>query len=127
MPHLIVEYSANLDDEIHIDALMGRLRDVAAAGDVFPLAGIRVRAARRERWVIADGDPTHGFVHVTARIGAGRDQATRHKEAQRLFAALCSHLAPIRAERGLGISLEMAEIDPVGSLKLNNLHERLRQ
>ena len=100
---------------------------MAAAGGVFPLAGIRVRAARRERCVIADGDPEHGFVHVTARIGVGRDEATRSTQAERLFAALCTHLAPIRAVRGLGISFEMVEIDPVGSLKLNNLHERLRQ
>lgn len=127
MPHLIVEYSANLEAEIELDELLRKLRDQAADGGVFPLPGIRVRAARRERFLIADGDPSHGFVHVTARIGAGRDEATRRAQAQLLFDVLCEHLAPIHERRGLGVSFEMVEIDPVGSLKKNNLHERLRR
>lgn len=127
MPHLIVEYSANLEAEIELDELLRKLRDQAADGGVFPLPGIRVRAARREHCLVADGDPSHGFVHVTARIGAGRDEATRRAQAQLLFDALCEHLAPIYERRGLGISFEMVEIDPVGSLKKNNLHERLRR
>ncbi|MYK28467.1 MAG: 5-carboxymethyl-2-hydroxymuconate isomerase, partial [Gammaproteobacteria bacterium] len=75
MPHLVVEYSANLESRLELEALMAKLRDVAVAGGVFPLAGIRVRAARRDRYLIADGDPAHGFVHVMARIGEGRAEA----------------------------------------------------
>ena len=127
MPHLIVEYSANLESCIGVDALMVKLRDAAVAGGVFPLAGIRLRAARRERYLIADGDPAHGFVHVMARIGRGRAEAVRRAQAQALFDALCAHLEPLLIDqgRGLALSLEMVEIDPVGSLKMNNLHERL--
>ena len=127
MPHLIIEYSANLEAEIDLDGLMRKLRDAAAGGGVFPLPGIRVRAARRDRYLVADGDPSHGFVHLTVRIGAGRDEATRRAQSQLLFDGLCEHLAPVQERRGLSISLEMVEIDPVGSLKRNNLHERLRR
>jgi len=42
-------------------------------------------AARRERCLIADGDPAHGFVHLMARIGQGRSEAIR--QAQALFDA----------------------------------------
>ena len=127
MPHLIVEYSANLESRLGLEALMAKLRDVAVSGGVFPLAGIRVRAARRDRYLIADGDPAHGFVHVMARIGKGRGESVRRAQAQALFDALRSHLEPLRHHQagGLALSLEMVEIDPVGSLKLNNLHERL--
>ena len=91
------------------------------------MAGIRVRAARRDRYLIADGNPAHGFVHVMARIGEGRAEAVRRAQAQALFDALRAHLEPLRSDQvgGLALSLEMVEIDPVGSLKLNNLHERL--
>ncbi len=127
MPHLIVEYSSNIEADIKIEELLGKLRDTAAGGGVFPLPGIRVRAARRDQYLIADGDPGHAFVHVSARIGVGRSEATRRAEAERLFEALCAHLAPSYQKRGLAISFEMVEIDPVGSLKMNNLHDRLRQ
>ncbi|MYE87243.1 MAG: 5-carboxymethyl-2-hydroxymuconate Delta-isomerase [Gammaproteobacteria bacterium] len=127
MPHLIVEYSANLESRLELEALMAKLRDVAVAGGVFPLAGIRVRAARRDRYLIADGNPAHGFVHVMARIGKGRAEAVRRAQAQALFDALRAHLEPLSRDQvgGLALSLEMVQIDPVGSLKLNNLHERL--
>ena len=127
MPHLIVEYSANLESRLGLEALMATLRDVAVAGGVFPLAGIRVRAAPRDHYLIADGDPAHGFVHVMARVGKGRGEAVRRAQAQALFDALRAHLEPFRRDwaGGLALSLEMVEIDPVGSLKLNNLHERL--
>ncbi len=127
VPHLIVEYSANLESDMGIDALMAKLRDVAVAGGVFPLAGIRVRATRRDRYLIADGDPGHGFVHVMARIGKGRAEAVRRAQAQALFDALRAHLEPLLndRERGMALSLEMVEIDPVGTLKMNNLHERV--
>lgn len=129
MPHLIVEYSANLESRLELEALMAKLRDVAVAGGVFPLAGIRVRAARRDRYLIADGDPAHGFVHVMARIGEGRAEAERRAQAQALFDALRAHLEPLCCDQvgGLALSLEMVEIDPAGSLKLNNLHERLSE
>jgi len=127
MPHLIVEYSANLEPRLGLEALMAKLRDVAVAGGVFPLAGIRVRAARRDHYLIADGDPGHGFVHVTARIGKGRAQAVRRAQAQALFDVLRAHLEPLRRDQagGWALSLGMGESDQVGSLKLNNLHERL--
>ena len=127
MPHLIVEYSANLEPRLGLEDLMVKLRDVAVAGGVFPLAGIRVRAACRERYLIADGNPAHGFVHVMARIGEGRAESVRRAQAQALFDELRDHLQPLFNDQdgGLAVSLELVEIDPVGSLKLNDLHRRL--
>jgi 5-carboxymethyl-2-hydroxymuconate isomerase len=125
VPHLIIEYSANIEEELNLDALMFRLRDSAVATGVFPLPGIRVRAARRDRFVIADGDPENAFVHLMVRIGHGRPPEARRQVADRLFEVLCDHLGEAATGRGLGLSLEIQEIDPVGSMKRNNLHERL--
>ena len=124
MPHLIIEYSANLEDAMDLEGLMTKLRDRAVASGIFPLGGIRVRGERRDRYLVADGAPDNGFVHVTARIGHGRDRVTRRVAAETLFAALCDHMREVFAQRGLGLSFEMVEIDPETSLKQNNLHER---
>ncbi len=125
MPHLIVEYSANLEAAMDLEGLMVKLRNQAVASGIFPLGGIRVRAERRDRYLVADGAPDNGFVHLMARIGQGRDGATRRAAAETLFAVLCGHMQTLFAERGLGLSFEMVEIDPQTSLKKNNLHERL--
>ena len=54
MPHLIVEYSANIEDQIALDALLDKLHTCAAGTGVFPLGGLRVRARRADAYRIAD-------------------------------------------------------------------------
>ena len=123
MPHLIIEYSANLDRRLDIPALVGAVHAAALETGVFPIGGLRTRAARRDIYRIADGHGDNGFVHVQARIGAGRAAALRQQAAEHIFAALVVATANLFAGHPLGLTLEVVEIDPVGSLKLNNLHE----
>ena len=126
MPHLIIEYSDNIESELDLDRLMVKLRDCAVASGVFPLGGIRIRGERRDRYLVTDGHPDNAYVHLMARIGHGRDLATRQAVSKDLFSTLCDHLEPIFERRGLGITFEMVEIEPATSFKKNNLHDRLR-
>lgn len=126
MPHLTVEYSANLEPQLDVMALLGVVHKAALATGVFEIGGIRVRAERRDQFIVADGDAANGFVAVHVRIGTGRDEATRTRMAEQIFAAVTAHLDPIFRSSPLAISLEVQQIDPVGSLKQNNLHARLK-
>ena len=72
MPHLVLEYSANLEPSIDIDGLLEAVHEAAAATGVFPRGGIRSRAVGHDRYRIADGHPDNGFVFLNVRIGAGR-------------------------------------------------------
>jgi len=123
MPHIIVEYSSNVRDRLDLDRLIERLHTTAIGTGVFPLGGTRTRAAERTRYRIADGHPDNAFVHVTLRIGHGRDAQTKERAARAVFDALCEHLAPLYDAAPLGISFEVQEIDPALSFKKNNLHE----
>ena len=125
MPHLTIEYSANLAPEVDIQDLVDRLHAAAIETGVFPLGGIRTRAAARAHYRIADGDPAYAFVHVVLRIAAGRDAATRERAGQHVFDALAATLAPAMETRGLALSFELQEITPAWSARLNNIHERL--
>ena len=125
MPHITVEYSANLDDELSIPELVNALHRTALDTGVFPIGGLRTRAERRDVYAIADGNPENTFIAIVARIGAGRDAATRKAVAERLLETVAKATTDVFARRGLGITVEVAEIDPTASLKLNNLHERI--
>ncbi len=127
MPHITVEYSANLDPELSIQDLVDRLHAAALDTGVFPIGGLRTRAARRDTYAVADGAPDNAFIAVVARIGAGRDAETRRGVAERLLQTVAEATRETFARRGLGITVEVAEIDPTASLKLNNLHERAAQ
>ena len=69
MPHLIVEYSANLEPDLDMAHVISVLHEAALETGVFPIGGLRVRASRRDIYKIADGHPDNAFIHVQARIG----------------------------------------------------------
>ena len=76
MPHVIVEYTDNLDGEADIKGLLKMIAAYCGeSGGVLPLAGVRVRAIRLTDYVIADGKPEYAFVNVTVKMGQGRDPA----------------------------------------------------
>jgi 5-carboxymethyl-2-hydroxymuconate isomerase len=125
MPHVVVEYSANLRARIDVPALLRCLHEAALATGVFPLGGTRTRAAERTDFVVADGHPDNAFVHVTLRIGHGRDLETRRRAGQQVFDALRLQLAPVFDASPLAISFEIQEIDPDLSFKHNNLHRHV--
>jgi 5-carboxymethyl-2-hydroxymuconate isomerase len=126
LPHLIVEYSANIEDQIALDALLDKLHASALATGVFPIGGLRVRAHRTAAYRIADKMPDNGFVHVTAMIGQGRPLDVQQRAAEELFAALTAHLESLYAKSPLAISLNLQEF-PVLNFKKNNLHEYVKR
>ena len=126
MPHVIVEYSANLEPDLCPTRLVQALHRTALDTGVFPIGGLRTRAERRDVFVVADGNPDNAFVAVLARIGEGREPSTRLAVARALMATLEAETAAAFASRGLGLTVEVQEIDGTASLKTNNLHERLR-
>jgi len=127
LPHLIVEYSANIEDQIALDALLDKLHTCALGTGVFPLGGLRVRAHRADHFRIADKAPDNGFVHVTALIGHGRPLDVQQRAAEELFAVLTKHLEPLYEKSPLALSLNVQEFHPVLNFKKNNLHEYVKR
>ena len=127
LPHLIVEYSANIEARIALDELLDKLHACALKTGVFPLGGLRVRAHRADAYRIADKAPENGFVHVTAMIGHGRPLDVQQQAGEELFATLTAHLEPLYASSPLAISLNVQEFHPVLNFKRNNLHEHVKR
>lgn len=127
MPHVLIEYSSNLEAQVDFPRLLTALRDTALSTGVFPLGGIRVRAYRADHCVVADGHPENAFVHVMLRVGHGRDLDTRKRACDAIFATVCGELEPLYLRMPLGLSLEMQEVDAVLTCKKNNLHEYVKQ
>jgi 5-carboxymethyl-2-hydroxymuconate isomerase len=131
MPHLTLEYSANLADAQRIGQLCDMLAQCLDAQreneqKIYPLGGIRVRAVRCEQYRIADGRPDAAFLHANLKIGAGRSDAVKKATGDALFALIKQHFAAEFEQRGLALSLEINEFSEAGTWKHNNLHARLK-
>lgn len=125
MPHITLEYSANLDEAMSIKDLVGDVHQAVLATGTFKIGAVRTRAARRDVFVIADGDPRNAFINVVARIGRGREVEQRRGLAQAIMGALEGRTATLTQSRGLALSVYVEEIDEDGALRKNNLHARM--
>jgi 5-carboxymethyl-2-hydroxymuconate isomerase len=123
MPHIVVEYSAGLHTRLNIDALIAALHSAALETGIFPLGGLRTRAYEPTHCLIADGHPDNAFVHISVKVGHGRDLETRTRACETIFAAACAQLSALHEHSPIALSLEMQEIDPVLTFKKNNLHD----
>ncbi|MBU2964572.1 5-carboxymethyl-2-hydroxymuconate Delta-isomerase [Amphritea sp. 2_MG-2023] len=125
MPHFIMEYSANLDDDLDIPALFEKLNETAIATGVFPIGGIRTRAVRCEFFRVGEGDPENTFVHLTAKVGSGRSPEVLKAASDTIFETFSASLKPIFDRRWMSVGFEMIELHPERNYRMNNIHKKL--
>jgi 5-carboxymethyl-2-hydroxymuconate isomerase len=126
MPHLTLEYSANLEADVDMPAFCKAMRDAMVETGIFPLGGIRVRAFPCQTYVIADGDPRLAYLHMICRVGHGRADDIRQHAADHIYTAAESFLKP-HLQRPFALSLDFDELSPVTSLKrFNTIHDHLK-
>lgn len=123
MPHIIAEYSANLEDRLDVAALVADLHQAAIDSAVAELVGIRTRAVRRAYFRVADGNPANGFVHIVARLRRGRTVEQRKALGQALLAAADKRLADVYPSHPIAMTVEVHEIDPEMTFRRNTLRE----
>ena len=126
MPHFIAEYTDNIERQADLPGLFERVHRVLGDSGVFPLGGIRSRGVRLDTWRMADGKHDYAFVHMTLKVGHGRDLTTRQAVAEAVFAVITTHFAELQAQRLLALSFEMVELHAQLNFKQNNVHAFLK-
>ena len=125
MPHIQIDYSANLENRLDVAGLCRVLRDAAVATGILPLAGIRVRALRADHVVIADGNPDHAFLDISVRLRGGRSAAAKAEATALIFASAERYCTEVMATSSFMLSLEMRDIDPEFSPKASSIRNYL--
>lgn len=125
MPHLIIEYSANVattaGGPVDVQALVDALHEAALATDVAPLDALRTRATGRDAYAIGDRHSSNMFIAVMVRLGPGRTDDDIAGLIDALMATLVEFLGT--AERTMMLSVEFQPIDPDRRINRNNLRE----
>ena len=125
MPHLIIQYSANLEKTLDLPKFCDTLYQVMLDSGVFPLAGIRVRAFAADHAVIADKLAENGFVDMVIRMGEGRTAEDRERVGEAIMSAAAENCSELMATPHFALSLEIVEISRQFSWKKNTMHARL--
>ncbi len=107
MPHLTVQYTANL--VLDADTLLGRLNDALVASGHFGEEAIKSRLVALDSFRVGtDEHAPRAFVHARLRILPGRDEAVRAALSETLQRALGEHLPA--GPYSLQICSEVAEL-----------------
>ncbi len=131
MPHLTVEYSANVADHHDVDLLIEAVHQAAIDFEIGPLAGMRTRGAERSMFRVADGGDDLAFVAITARLGPGRDAATKQAFIEHVLDRAQRQIKAedqIKAEGhplAIAWSMEVQEIDADFRVNRNEVAKRL--
>lgn len=126
MAHFHIDYSANLETVIDISGLCEAIRACAAGIETFPTAGVRVRAIRVDHYAIADGNPNHGFIDLSVRLRAGRDDTVKQEAMAEIFATLKAFTKQAMADHSIAISAEMRDIDADLSPKFGTIRDHMK-
>ena len=93
MPHLRIDYTANLDATADMGGLCAALAATLVAlrhddgAPLFPVAGTRVMAWPAPHFAVADGQPGRAFIYLNLLITPGRSPAMVQRAAGQLQGA----------------------------------------
>ena len=127
MAHLILQYSCELEKKYDFQDLVNNLRKVMVETNLFPVGGIRVRTLPTQINSIADGDSLNVYVDLVLRMGSGRTLSDKQKIGKYLMKFLEFYFKNEIKEEYFALSLEIIDINPSLSWKLNTIHSRLKK
>ena len=126
MPHLIIEYTANIKEASNIPRLLKKANETLLQHrDIIPIGGLRSRAIELNDYCVADGSQDDAFVHVTLKMGSGRSEKDIKKVGDHLFQTIKDHYATLFDQRSLALSMEIYEFARP-TYKQNNIHLRYK-
>ena len=109
MPHIIVEYSDNLD--VETKPLMRKLQAAMVATGSVNLKGLKCRAIKYDDYVIADEYEGYKFLHVELRIRGGRTKAVQQDMTQRVMDVLEAEFGHMREDGYLSLGVDLREME----------------
>ncbi len=123
MPHITIEYSANVADHHDIDALVGAVHEAALANGLADVTALRTRAAERTHYRAMSGDPSFAFVAIACRVGPGRDDTAKTEFLTDVLDAAEAALAD--TPLAIAWSIELTEIDPATRINRNHVRSAM--
>ncbi len=111
MPHCLLEYSANVLDEVDPQGLFLRLHRELKEIQAFSTDDIKSRAWRHTDYFVGDGAPQNAFVFLRFSLLSGRDISVRQRVGQACVKVLTEAFAKSLASQTCQFSVEVVEMD----------------
>ncbi|ETI58140.1 5-carboxymethyl-2-hydroxymuconate Delta-isomerase [Marinomonas profundimaris] len=104
MPHCILEYSQNLEQEVPPADLLEAIKSACVASAIFSLDDIKLRSFPYKSFLT--GGQEDAFMHVTIRMLSGRTQEQKKQLSHLILEALTQF-----SLTDVSLSVEMCDMD----------------
>lgn len=137
MPHVTLQYTANLEPEVDMPGLCRALATTLvglkdeAGGPLYPTGGTRVLAYPAAHCAVSDGGAAglaaglggdYAFVYMNVRMARGRSAVVHQRVGEALNAVVKERFAEQLARRPIGITVQVDEGTEVFDAKNSSLH-----
>lgn len=109
MPHVTLEYSNNINANINLNDLFGKIHNIIAETAGADINACKSRAHKLDEYYIGDGDSGHAFVHVDIALLQGRALEVRDKLSSACFELIKASYPP--NELKMHFSVSVTELD----------------
>ena len=110
MPHLVLEYSANVLDEPDLRRVLLDLHEAVMAAGLFERKDIKSRAVRHDVFAVADGAEDRAFVALSIAILDGRPDDVKAALAEAALEVLVGSYPKLVAGGRGAISVEIRDL-----------------
>ena len=110
MPHLTIEYTANLDQWACDPGVLLSLHRLLESVAGIKIENCKSRWRMLDEWVVGDGEGSSGFVHLDMRFLEGRPTDVKHAIGEGIVEILQKHFSPAAEELDVQITAEIQDI-----------------
>lgn len=110
MPHLVLEYSANVPDRPDLGRVLLDLHAALLASALFDRRDLKSRAVRRDVFAVADGAEDRAFVALSIAILEGRPDEVKAALAEAALDVLVGAFPKLAAGGRGAISVEVRDL-----------------
>jgi 5-carboxymethyl-2-hydroxymuconate isomerase len=110
MPHLVLEYSANVPDRPDLGRVLLDLHGALMASALFERKDLKSRAVRHEVFAVADGAPDRAFVALSIAILEGRPDEVKAALSEAALDVLVRAFPKLVAGGRGAISVEVRDL-----------------
>lgn len=110
MPHLVLEYSANIRERIEFLALFKECHELLAGRLPTSLKNCKSRVYVCENYYVGDGNTDNAFAHLAIKIMPGRSKEILNHTGEALLELLKKYFSEPMRKLNLELSLEIIEL-----------------
>lgn len=106
MPHLILEYSANIAQPMRSEDIVGKGHAVMLESGLFQPASVKTRSHEATFFAVGEHGDENGFLHVLVYLMEGRSPEQKQTLSEALFAVF-DPIVPHRAS----LTVDIRDLD----------------